>query len=85
SSGHSLRIHMQNETVIYTGKLDEVEALLNQTFIRVHKSYLVNLRFVEGIRGKEIFIADNQAIPVSRNYFKKARSAYYTYWGQRLQ
>ena len=67
---------MQNYITIYTQK-DKYITLLNlknleqnldpQSFIRVHKSYIVSINKIEGIDGNEIFI-QSYRIPISRNY-----------------
>lgn len=67
---------MQNYVNIYTLKgnfmtilsLKSLEENLNpQTFIRVHKSYIVSISKIDSIDGNEIFI-QNHRIPISRNY-----------------
>ncbi|WP_153799752.1 LytR/AlgR family response regulator transcription factor [Foetidibacter luteolus] len=67
---------MQNYVTIYTKKgkyvtllyLKNLEENLNrQSFIRVHKSYIVSIDKIEGIEGNEVFIQTHR-IPISRNY-----------------
>lgn len=67
---------MQNYVTIYTQKGKYVtllnlknleENLDSQSFIRVHKSYIVSIDKIEGIEGNEIFIQSHR-IPMSRNY-----------------
>ena len=67
---------MQNYVTIYTtrGKyitllyLKNVEENLNkQSFVRVHKSYIVSIQKIEAIENNEIIIQSFR-IPVSRNY-----------------
>jgi DNA-binding LytR/AlgR family response regulator len=67
---------MQNYVTIFTTKgkyvtlltLKDLEQnLANQPFIRVHKSYVVSTRKIDGIEGNEIFIQSHR-IPISRNY-----------------
>ena len=67
---------MQNYITIYTQKGKYVtllylknleENLDNQSFIRVHKSYIVSIDKIEAIEGNEIFIQTHR-IPISRNY-----------------
>lgn len=67
---------MQNYVNIYTlkGKYVTMLSLKNleenlaaQPFIRVHKSYIVAIDQIDGIKGNEIFI-QNTRIPISRNY-----------------
>ncbi|MDR3711922.1 MAG: LytTR family DNA-binding domain-containing protein [Puia sp.] len=67
---------MQNYVTIYTRKgkfitllyLKNLEENLDaQSFIRVHKSYIVSINKIESIEGNEIFM-QNHRIPISRNY-----------------
>ncbi len=67
---------MQNYITIYTQKGKFVtllylknleESLDKQSFIRVHKSYIVSIDKIEGIEGNEIFMQTHR-IPISRNY-----------------
>ena len=68
---------LQNYITIYTSKgkyitmhylktLEE-EYLKNNSFMRVHKSYIVSIHKIESIQGNEIFIGTHR-IPISRNY-----------------
>jgi DNA-binding LytR/AlgR family response regulator len=68
---------MQNYVTIYTDKgkyitllyLKTVEEKLNkQSFIRVHKSYVVSIPKIEAIENNEIIIRSNR-IPIGRNYY----------------
>ena len=67
---------MQNYVSIYTTKgkyitlinLKNLELNFNrESFIRVHKSYIVSTDKIEGIEGNEIFIQTHK-IPIGRNY-----------------
>ncbi|WP_158798005.1 LytTR family DNA-binding domain-containing protein [Pedobacter sp. L105] len=70
---------MQNYVIIYTlkGKYLTILSLKNleenlseQSFIRVHKSYIVAIGKIDSIEGNEICI-QNSKIPISRNYREK--------------
>ncbi|MEC5143736.1 LytTR family DNA-binding domain-containing protein [Chitinophaga sp. 212800010-3] len=67
---------LQNYVVIYTLKnkyltllnMKKLEEDLNsQSFIRVHKSYIVAIDKIESIEGNEIYIQSHR-VPISRNY-----------------
>lgn len=54
SSLHKLRFHiLDDEIVSYTmyDTLNNITELFNKDFVRIHQSYLVNLRFVRKIEG----------------------------------
>ena len=68
-----------NYTVIHTSKGDFIystvlkkfiEKLPMNQFIRVHRSYIINLSKIEGFEGKMVII-DNDRIPVAKNCQKK--------------
>lgn len=52
-------------TLLYLKNLEE--NLDSQSFIRVHKSYIVSIDKIDGIEGNEIFI-QSHSIAISRNY-----------------
>ncbi|QIP14537.1 response regulator transcription factor [Spirosoma aureum] len=67
---------LQNYVTIFTSKSKYVtllnlknleENLPDQSFIRVHKSFIVSTKKIDSIEGNEIFIKTNR-IPISRNY-----------------
>ncbi len=45
-----------------------LQRLDNRQFVQVHKSYVVNLRWVERVIGNEIFITDRITVPIGRAY-----------------
>lgn len=64
-----------------TGRLADFEqALLKRTdFIKVHRSYLVNLQWVQEIRQGELITASGRRVPVSRAAYTQVRTAYTKY------
>ncbi len=69
---------MQNYVTICTSQGKYLAALYlknleqnldGQSFIRVHKSYIVSIDKIESIQGNEIFIQSHR-IPISRNYYE---------------
>jgi DNA-binding LytR/AlgR family response regulator len=62
---------------VYT-KLDEFEQTQQlNTFIRSHKSYLVNFLYIEKYENDRFVLTDGTAIPISRTNKEKARDAFY--------
>ncbi|QHI73018.1 LytR/AlgR family response regulator transcription factor [Aminipila terrae] len=55
-------------------KINEMETLLNKLiFFRSHRSYIVNMEFIESFDGKKIIMKDKKEIPISKkqqNEFK---------------
>lgn len=61
-------IHTQCGRFVYSMVLKKIEALLlPDFFLRVHRSYVVNINTINGFEGNMLLI-DNKKIPVSKTY-----------------
>ncbi len=82
--GHEIIIHLSNgtkETCI--GTLKGLEPLLPEfTFVRPHRSYLVNLGHISEITRYQIRLSSNEFIPVSKNLYNDILSSFITYANQ---
>lgn len=61
-------IHLHNKKHLTTETLNYWEKNLPKNFIRVHKSYLVNIIKVEKVATNRIFIGPQHSIPLGRAY-----------------
>ncbi|MCI6164701.1 MAG: LytTR family DNA-binding domain-containing protein [Lachnospira sp.] len=53
----------------FYGNMDTVyDALRDNNFIRVHKSYIVNCNYIKSISSAEIYIDNEEKVPVSRSW-----------------
>ncbi len=77
SSNHILLFHMQDGTEHTSyGKLDELQPQLAANFfVRCHKSFIVNIRYVTKLTKNGFYIEDT-LIPISRNYAAGAKEGY---------
>lgn len=70
-------IHYQ----IYT-RLDAIEQKLSDCgFLRIHKSYLVNMKHIYKINNYVAYLDIGLELPVSRSHFRNAKEAFVTYKG----
>ncbi len=70
SEGEYVRMHLADGTTITTlFRLKNMEAVLpSDMFMRVHRSYIVNLRCIKGyVRGR-VFLSDTEYVPIGENY-----------------
>ena len=75
---------MERENVTYQlyGKLDQIEIKLERYgFLRIHKSFLVNMKHVKRIRNYIAVMDSGDEFPVSRLRFTKARESFVAYKG----
>ena len=61
-------LHTGRESHAFYRKLDELEG---GGFLRCHKSYLVQERYVRGWKGRSLWLEDGTEVPISRGYEKE--------------
>lgn len=70
SVGEYIRIHLANGRPITTlFRLKNMEqALPSKSFMRVHRSYIVNLNYVKGYARGRVYLSNDEYVPLSANY-----------------
>ena len=69
------------EVLSVNQKLSELQLVLepHSQFLRCHQSYLVNLDYVDKLEDSCFYMRDGQMVPISRNFYKQSKNAYYHY------
>ena len=52
------------------------EELTPQGFLRIHKGYLLNYRFIRRIGDNEVTLTSEERLPISRRKYQEIRDAY---------
>jgi DNA-binding LytR/AlgR family response regulator len=78
AAGDYVEIHLNDQRqTLYSGSLKSLEEQLPSTFLKVHRSYLVNLDEVSSITSNAgngfLQLANEQQVPVSRRVLPKVR------------
>lgn len=68
SDDHYLELITKMKKEVTRGSLKQYKDQLPSNFFRCHKSYIVNTNFIKSKNVKEIVMANNDVIPISRNY-----------------
>ena len=83
---HRLEFHiMENELVIYTmyGTLNTLEKeVQGMNFVRVHQSFLVNMKHIKSIGVSSVIMDNNQEITIPRARYKDVRKEFVLYKGE---
>lgn len=81
SAGEYVRLHIEGSSTITTlFRLKNMEtALPADSFIRVHRSYIVNLRRISSYTKGRIFLDNGDYIPLGENY----KERFFEYFNQR--
>ncbi|MEG0359657.1 MAG: LytTR family DNA-binding domain-containing protein [Anaerorhabdus sp.] len=80
SLSRTLSIHTQESSITMTGKISEMEESLNKYgFMRVHKSFIVNLKYVKNIFKDTITLDNNETILLSKHKSKQVHDSLMEY------
>lgn len=78
---------MRNYVTIHAGEdisikrtLNELESKLDECFFRIHRSYIVNLRFVRKVAKTEVTLKDGSVLPLSRKMYDGLNRAMIEYF-----
>ena len=70
---HDAVIQMKNMAYAERVSLGEMEKRLPPQFVRCHKSYIINIMYVDSIVGSLIYMADGTQIVAGRKYLADVR------------
>ena len=84
SNKRTLSFHMGDKTINSTGKLSDVMGQLPGYFVQCHKSFAVNMGFVEELGKTEIVLTTGERVPVSQRRYAEVRSAFLAFVGRVL-
>ena len=86
SNLHKLRFYiMEDKLKLYTlyGTLNELEQeLIDFSFLRIHQSYLVNLKHIKSVRGYKMILSNNQELMIPKARYKDVKNAFIAYKGE---
>ena len=77
----TLLFHLVSGNVLEsTGSLSELEEKLSAygNFLRIHRSYIVNLDYVQSISSRTVTMACLKEIPIPRNKYNEIKEAFLT-------
>ncbi len=78
--GHSTVLSAGGRTYDLSVSISEVEKTLGDGFLRCHRSYIVNLRYVRAVSGDRLTLDDGTKIPVARSMKKTVAEAFIQYY-----
>ncbi len=77
-------LHMKDDSIEYYGQLSALEELVGRDFYRIHRSYLVNMKYVERYDRTSITTLGGDNIPIARREYDGFLKAYMEYSRRRI-
>lgn len=76
---HYVRLHLGDDTVLHRSTMRDIEDRLSESFVRVHRSYVVRMDLVRELRRRangsyEVRLAGGDTVPVGDTYLRHARA-----------
>ncbi len=73
-------IHTNSEKITLRKKISDIEKLLpKKYFVRCHRSYLVNVKYIKLISKEYIILENGLRVPISRGKYKEVNDAFINY------
>ena len=80
SNGRKCTIINNRADCDFYAKLDDIESQLDENgFIRVHQSYIVNVRYIKGMTKDGITMNNGLFVPISQRRYSEAKSKFMKY------
>ena len=76
---------MKDESIEYYGQLSALEELVGKDFYRIHRSYLVNMKYVERYDRTSVTTLGGGNIPIARREYDGFLKAYMEYSRRRIE
>lgn len=68
SYGRKLRMVRTNDSEEFYGRIGDVAArLCNKRFVQIHKSYIINIDYIDRVNGNHIIMYNGDTLPLSRD------------------
>ena len=80
--GRTIFYHLKDGTVIeVAGTISELEKMLmdNPCFIRTHRSYIINMEYIDTLRQREILMQSGSLVPLARANYNEVKSEYFSF------
>ena len=77
SCQHNILLQTINKRIEFRCKISEIaKQLEGEGFIRIHKGFIVNVRFMERLTFGKVTLESGQELPVSRSYYENVKRQY---------
>lgn len=75
-----ITVHTKNRNIQFYDKFKNIEKKFEEhSFIKCHRSYLVNCRYIEKIENSDIYMMNGEKIPISRLRISNVKSKFLKY------
>lgn len=77
---HTCRINATNGQIEIRKSISEIEKILGEGFVRIHRSYLAGISYIRCISRTEVTLDSGVKLPLSRSRYQTANQAFIQYY-----
>lgn len=77
---HACKITALNEQFMVPKSISQVENMLGEGFIRIHRSYLAAVSYIKRISKTEVTLDNGEKLPLSRSNYQAVNQAFIQYY-----
>lgn len=78
--GREITVHYENNTFSFYSSMNKLmEQLDKNIFFRCHRSYIINLKYLDGIHIGDLILTNTVHVPLGISYTEKLKLAYSSY------
>lgn len=82
SDRRQIILHCTDTIIQYYYKISDIVDVLPDSFVQCHKSYIVNMEYVQSIQNNEILLKTQVKIPVSQKKVHQFKKDFMSYMGE---
>ena len=84
SNKRTVKIVTREKIYVIYMKMDHLEAMLPDYFLRTHQSYLINMEFARKFSAEGVLLSEEELkIPISRSRYREAKKKFEEYYNCR--
>lgn len=91
ANGHYVSIHTNTNIIIVKKSLqeevrficDDGQTLFENGFVSTHRSFLVNLKYIDKVLKSECILSNEEKVPISRNAYKEVNEGFIRFYKEK--
>ena len=84
SKAHQLYIITISDKILVYKKLDDYEEALQESFVRIHKSFMVNMNYIRKIERTSLTLKNGTVLPISKTKYLIAKDKFFKFISEQL-
>lgn len=81
SDTRKMGLHCEGRIVWTYSSFDELTAILPKSFVRCHKTYLVNMYRAASVSSRQVVLDDGRTVPVGQHQWRHVKASMSTMFG----